>query len=115
LALQSVGRKLGMYLRRRMKVRQEGERRNVFLRYLGEVATAVSDLNRANRDELYGRLVRAAKRKTREADTRLDDRGQRIDKDEESFGSNVLIVDPEDPEEELLARTRTNDPQQRLF
>ena len=43
LALQSVGRKLGMYLRRRLKVKQEGERRNVFLRYLGEVATAVSE------------------------------------------------------------------------
>jgi DNA topoisomerase-6 subunit B len=115
LALQAVGRKLGMYLRRRLKVKQEGERRNVFLRYLGEVATAVSDLNRTNRDELYQRLVRVAKRKTGEADTRLDDRGRRIDEDEESFGRNVLIVDPEDPEEELLARTRTNDPQGRLF
>ena len=29
LALQSTGRKLGMYLRRRMKVKQEGERRNI--------------------------------------------------------------------------------------
>ena len=45
LALQSVGRKLGMYLRRRNRVRQEGERRNIFLRYLGEVATAVSEIN----------------------------------------------------------------------
>jgi DNA topoisomerase-6 subunit B len=115
LALQAVGRKLGMYLRRRLKVKQEGERRNVFLRYLGEVATAVSELNRANRDELYKRLVRVAKRKTSEADTRLDDRGRRIEEDEESFGSNVLIVDPEDPEEELLARTRAGDPQARLF
>jgi DNA topoisomerase-6 subunit B len=115
LALQAVGRKLGMYLRRRLKVKQEGERRNVFLRYLGEVATAVSDLNHTNRDELYKRLVRVAKRKTSEADTRLDDRGRRIDEDEESFGSNVLIVDPEDPEEELLAKTRAGDPQGRLF
>ena len=46
LALQSVGRKLGMYLRRRLQVKQEGERRNIFLRYLGEVATAVSGINR---------------------------------------------------------------------
>ena len=86
-----------------------------YLRYLGEVATAVSDLNRTNRDELYKRLVRVAKRKTSEADTRLDDRGRRIDEDEESFGSNVMIVDPEDPEEELLARSRAGDPQARLF
>ena len=46
---EAVGRKLGLYLRRRKRVKQEGERRNVFLRYLGEVATAVSDINGANR------------------------------------------------------------------
>ncbi len=115
LALQSVGRKLGMYLRRRMKVKQQGERRNVFLRYLGEVATAVSEINDANRDELYKRLVRVAKSKTSEADTRLDDRGRRVEEDDESFGANVLIVDPDDPEEELLAQARQGDPQGRLF
>ncbi len=38
LALQSVGRKLGMFLKRREKVKHEYERRNIFLRYLGEVA-----------------------------------------------------------------------------
>ena len=51
LALQSVGRKLGMYLRRRLKVKQEGERRNIFLRYLGEVATAVSEINQCRPQE----------------------------------------------------------------
>ncbi len=45
LALQAVGRKLGMYLRRRLRVRHEGQRRNIFLRYVGEVATAVSRIN----------------------------------------------------------------------
>ena len=43
--LQAVGRKLGMYLRKRLKVKQQGERRKIFLRYLGEVATAVSEIN----------------------------------------------------------------------
>jgi DNA topoisomerase-6 subunit B len=115
LALQAVGRKLGMYLRRRMKVKQEGERRNVFLRYLGEVATAVSEINSGNRDELYKRLVSVAKSKTTEADTKMDDRGRKIEEDDESFGSNVLIVDPSEVEEELLAQTREGDPQGRLF
>src|SRR5690606_31114870 len=41
LALQAVGRKLGMFLRRRNRVKQESERRSIFLRYLGEVANAV--------------------------------------------------------------------------
>ena len=57
LGLQAVGRKLGMYLRRRLKVKQEGERRHIFLRYLGEVATAVSDINGVDRDALYEQLL----------------------------------------------------------
>ena len=65
LALQAVGRKLGMYLRRRLKVKQEGERRNIFLRYLGEVATAVSDINRVNRDDLYDQAARWSPRRRR--------------------------------------------------
>ena len=66
LALQAVGRKLGMYLRRRLKVKQEGERRNIFLRYLGEVATAVSDINGADREE----ALRATARGGQEEDRR---------------------------------------------
>ena len=47
-----------------MKVKQEGERRNIFLRYLGEVATAVSDINDADRKKLYDQLLLVAKKKT---------------------------------------------------
>ena len=46
LGLQAVGRKLAMYLNQRKRVKQEGERREIFLRYLGEVATAVSSHQR---------------------------------------------------------------------
>lgn len=94
LAVQAVGRKLGMYMRRRDRVKQEGERRSIFLRYLGEVATAVAKINGANRDKLYEQLLAVAKRKTIEADTKLDDRGRRIEEDEEGYGEHVLIVDP---------------------
>jgi DNA topoisomerase-6 subunit B len=96
LALQAVGRKLGMYLRRRLKVKQEGERRNIFLRYLGEVATAVSELNQADRDQLYEQLVQVARRKTSEADVRLDETGKPVEEEELDLGSNVLIVDSRD-------------------
>lgn len=96
LALQAVGRKLGMFLRRRQRVQHEGERRSIFLRYLGEVATAVSHINRVDREELYEKLLSVAKKKTRQADVRLDDRGRVLDEDDASeFGGNVLIVDPE--------------------
>ncbi|MBI3838229.1 MAG: DNA topoisomerase VI subunit B [Planctomycetia bacterium] len=93
LALQSVGRKLGMYLRRRLKVKQEGERRNIFLRYLGEVAGAVSEINRADRKKLYDQLLLVAKRKTASADLKLDERGKVVDEEPTDFGDNVLIVE----------------------
>ena len=98
LGLQAVGRKLAIYLNRRKRVRQEGERREVFLRYLGEVATAVAsikDYGDRPRKDLYGRLVDIAKRKTAVADTEMDDRGKRIEEAAEDFGDNVLIVDTE--------------------
>ena len=103
LALQSVGRKLGMYLRKRLKVKQQGDRRNVFLRYLGEVAKAVSDINDADQSKLYDQLVEVAKRRTSDADVKLDKHGRPVDDEELELGENVLIVDPAEMEEELLA------------
>jgi DNA topoisomerase-6 subunit B len=84
-----------MYLRRRLKVKQEGERRNIFLRYLGEVATAVSDISRVNRDDLFSKLLSVAKKKTADADVELDERGRPVENGEAlDLGKNVLIVDP---------------------
>jgi len=98
LGLQAVGRKLGMYLNQRKRVEQEGERREVFLRYLGEVANAVSSIKEyddRSSNKLYGQLVDLARRRTAVADNRFDDRGKKVDEAEENFGENVLIVDPE--------------------
>jgi DNA topoisomerase-6 subunit B len=96
LGLQAVGRKLGMYLRRRMKVKQQSDRREIFLRYLKEVASAVSVINAAEEKELYEQLVSVAQKRTAEADMKLDDRGRKIEEDptEMNLGENVLIVDP---------------------
>lgn len=101
LGLQAVGRKLSMYLNRRNRVLQEGERRSVFLRYLGEVANAVGQIREFDdkkRKDLYERLLHVAKRKTSEADAKFDDRGQRVKEAEEDFGENVLIVEHSPPE-----------------
>jgi len=96
LGLQAVGRKLGMYLRRRLRVKQQTDRREIFMRYLKEVSTAVSEINGAKQAELYEQLLKVAKRRTADADMKLDDRGRPIeDKPEEmNLGDNVLIVDP---------------------
>jgi DNA topoisomerase-6 subunit B len=96
LALQAVGRKLGMYLRRRLRVAQEGQRRSIFLRYLGEVAGAVSQINGVDRAKLYEQLLAVAKRKTAEADVKLDDRGKPIEEEDDlDLGENCIIVSQE--------------------
>ena len=96
LGLQSVGRKLGMFLRRRQKSRQQADRREVFLRYLKEVAGAVSTINAAEEKELYDQLLTVAKKHTADADVRMDDRGKKIvdDPTQLDLGDNVLIVNP---------------------
>lgn len=99
LALQTVGRKLAMYLNARNRVKQEGERRSVFLRYLGEVAGAVGvirDFNDDRRKLLYERLLGVAQKKTAEADIKFDDRGRKVTDEELDLGENVLIVSQED-------------------
>jgi DNA topoisomerase-6 subunit B len=114
LALQAVGRKLGMYLRRRLKVAQEGQRRTIFLRYLGEVATAVATINGGDREKIYEELLRVAKKKTSEADIKLDESGQPLDEPEElNLGDNVIIVSehdhqkPTDNGEDSETKTKT--------
>jgi DNA topoisomerase-6 subunit B len=95
LALQAVGRHLGTYVRKRLKVKQQSDRRQIFLRYLGEVATAVSDINAADRAALYEQLLSVAKKRTADADMKLDDRGRPIEDIEDlAKAENVLIVDP---------------------
>jgi DNA topoisomerase-6 subunit B len=96
LALQAVGRKLGMYLRRRKMVKHQGERRSIFLRYLREVAGAVSRINQTDRDALYEKLLALAKHRTVEADLQIDESGQFVEEAAaEDFGENVLIVGAE--------------------
>jgi DNA topoisomerase-6 subunit B len=103
LGLQAVGRRLQMYLNARNKVKQEGERRSIFLRYLGEVAGAVGeiqDFNDKKKAELYERLLGVAKKKTAEADMKLDSRGKKIVAEEEpEFDDKVLIVSQGDAAE----------------
>jgi DNA topoisomerase-6 subunit B len=93
LALQAVGRKLGMFMRRRLRVKHEGQRRSIFLRYLREVASAVGNIRPVDVDRLYEQLVVVANKKTSNADMQMDDRGRRI---EDELGDNVIIVSRDD-------------------
>ena len=96
LALQAVGRKLGMYLRRRQRVKHEGQRRDIFLRYLGEVADAVSDINqtRPRRSSTSGCWRWPSGRRPRPTCSWTTAAGA-VEEDAEEFGENVLIVTAE--------------------
>ena len=96
LGLQTAGRKLGMYLNRRLRVKQQTDRREIFLRYLKEVSGAVSEINGAEQEALYNELVKVAKKVTADADMKMDDRGRKVSPEEQELASDaaVLIVDP---------------------
>ena len=76
LALMDCGRKLGTYLRKRAKMRRAGERRDIFRRYIGEVAKACEALSGADAKEIYEALLATAKTKTIESDQVLDEEGK---------------------------------------
>ncbi|MFO0873062.1 MAG: DNA topoisomerase VI subunit B [Phycisphaerales bacterium] len=79
LALQECGRKLQTYLNRRRKMAREGERRNAFLRYIGEIAKACEGLTGHKAQPIYDALMKQAQRKTAEVDLVLDDEGKVVD------------------------------------
>ena len=57
------------------------------------MAAAVSTINGDDRDKLYEQLLAVAKKKTAEADVKLDDRGKPIvDEEELELGDNCIIV-----------------------
>ncbi len=94
LALQECGRKLGQYIRRRQKMKREGERRDIFERYIGEIAKACNALTGTDTQELYDALLKQAKRRTEIADAQLDEDGKFI-KDEHgrlAKDEDVIIV-----------------------
>src|SRR5690606_27160930 len=78
LALQECGRKLGTYMRRRQKMKREGERRDVFERYIGEISKACAYLTDVDAKELYEALQKQAQRRTAIADATLDEEGKYV-------------------------------------
>ena len=92
LALQDCGRKLGTYLRKRQKIRREGQRRDVFARYIGEVAKALHVINaELDPSEIYDNLKAVAESKTELADQQLDDEGKAVKKKEKA--DDTIVID----------------------
>jgi DNA topoisomerase-6 subunit B len=82
LALMECGRKLGTYLRKRQKMQREAARRDVFERYIGEIAQAINAINGIDAKRLYEALLKEARKRTAIADAQLDEEGKTVRKDE---------------------------------
>jgi len=82
LALMECGRKLGAYLRKRQKMQRESQRRDVFERYIGEIAKAVHAINGTDTKKLYDALLKQARKRTAIADAQLDEEGRTVMRDE---------------------------------
>ncbi|MDX2117648.1 MAG: DNA topoisomerase VI subunit B [Planctomycetota bacterium] len=92
LALMECGRKLGTYLRKRAKMKRESQRRDIFERYIGEIAKAAADITGDDPKHLYAALQRLAQAKTAIADIELDDEGKAVKHDEPDDEDGVIIV-----------------------
>lgn len=95
LALQECGRKLGQYIRRRQRMKRDAQKRDVFERYIGEIAKACNHLTGTDTKEFYDKLLEQAKARTEIADAQLDDEGNFIKDDHGRLAKDddVIILD----------------------
>ncbi len=93
LALMECGRKLGTYLRKRQKMRRESERRDVFERYIGEIAKAINAISGEETQRIYDALLGQARSKTAIADQELDEDGRVRRQEPEVDDDGVIIVE----------------------
>ncbi len=80
LALQECGRKLATYVRRRRRQKLESQRRDIFGRYIPDVAEALATLTGGSEERLMRDLRAIARERTAEADVELDEDGRPIEK-----------------------------------
>lgn len=98
LALQECGRKLGTYLRRRQRMRRQTERRDVFGRYIGEIARSCEAITGDDARKTYAALQELATRKTAEADQVFDEDG-RVFADGHRLAKDTSVIILEDIDE----------------
>ncbi|MBS0192374.1 MAG: DNA topoisomerase VI subunit B [Phycisphaerales bacterium] len=93
LALMECGRKLGSYLNKRLKMRRESERRDIFERYIGEIANACNAINGVDAKKLYEAMLVQARKRTAIADLQLDDEGKKVKEPDPADQEGVIIVE----------------------
>jgi hypothetical protein len=74
-------------------MRREGERRDVFERYIGEIAKALNAITGEDAKRIYDALLEQARRKTAVADQQLDEDGKVVKDEDDDFGEGVIVVE----------------------
>ncbi|MCB9857597.1 MAG: DNA topoisomerase VI subunit B [Phycisphaerales bacterium] len=98
LAVQDCARKLSAYLNRRRKQKYEADRRNIFGRYIAEVAAACEAINPdLSAKTIAEDLMVVAQRVTARADEQVEligAKGRRKASEEDAeFGENTVVLD----------------------
>ncbi len=107
LALQECGRKLATYVRRRRRQKLEAQKRDIFSRYIPDVAEALAHLTGTSEQRLLRELQAIARARTAEADVELDEDGKPIAKPAEPEsettlgGDDSVVIVPENEAAEV--------------
>jgi len=108
LALQECGRKLATYVRRRRRQKLEAQKRDIFSRYIPDVADALSNLTGAGENRILKELRALAQARTAEADVVLDEDGKPIEQTDDNAkpaeeaalnGDDSTVIVPENEAE----------------
>ena len=76
----------------RKQMRKQSERRGIFERYIGEIATSCHAINGTDSKKLYAALLQQAAKKTKEADQKLDLDGKIVAGKQLEDDEDVIIL-----------------------
>ncbi len=112
LAIKECGRKLNTYIRRKQRVAREGQRRDVFAKYIGEVVMACEKMTDVDPDKLVEQLKAVAKSRTETADMQFDDEGNYV-KPAKKAGkldgdANVVVIERDEDEADEAEEPETS-------
>ena len=94
LAVQTCGRRLGQYVKRKARAKSEARRREVFNLYIEEVVNSVEAITGKEQKLFRDRLLAISRRKTELAGMLEEANGAAAGDDLEAC-ENVLVVDPD--------------------
>ncbi len=86
LAIQEVGRKLALYIRKNVRAREQQERVNLFEKYIPELAAALAELSEEKKEKIQEELEKTLKKGMKDLLAGINE-----DKDIEIKGGNVAF------------------------